>query len=195
VIRGGSVGNPRRSWQIEGNGSCYRPTSVDLQWQSDGISILLQNDNGEAFLWHRMVPRYPAAAVSAIPGRAGMSKASATSTVTTYSTSGGRTIAAKSPSGSSTGPTSSALSVSAIRGRTGTPRDRRFQRRRPRRHPVAERQRRGRYLGNERDDSDRQRQPGEPGASWHVMSPGDYNHDGRADTCSRIVAVRSTSGR
>ena len=60
---------------------------------------------------------------------------------------------------------------------------RRLQWRRQGRHPVAERQRPGRDLADERYDLARpvQRVGANPGPSWHVTDAGDFNGDGKAD--------------
>ena len=62
-------------------------------------------------------------------------------------------------------------------------RNRRLQRRRPFRHPVAERERPGRDLGDERDQC---RSRGalvgaNPGPSWKEIGTGDFNGDGKSD--------------
>src|SRR5438128_12650930 len=51
VIASDSLGNPGASWHVAGDSSPYAAARADLQWQSDGANILLQNNTGEAFLW------------------------------------------------------------------------------------------------------------------------------------------------
>jgi hypothetical protein len=52
LVGGGSVGNLGPSWHVEGDSSPWRNGNADLLWQSDaGTSILLQNDNGGAYIW------------------------------------------------------------------------------------------------------------------------------------------------
>ena len=88
-----------------------------------------------------------------------------------------------------------------IAGGTGRPqswaelesdRNRRLQRRRPFRHPVAEHERSGRDLGNERDQPDRRRQlvGANPGPSWKAIGTGDFNGDGYSD-----ILWQNTSGQ
>ena len=68
------------------------------------------------------------------------------------------------------------------RAKLESDRNGRLQRRRPFRHPVAERQRAGRDLGNERDQPDRRRAVGpNPGPSWKAIGTGDFNDDGHSD--------------
>ena len=75
-------------------------------------------------------------------------------------------------------------SSAPTRARPGTSRERRLQRRRPRRHPVAERRRQRRDLagGRRRHRHDRGRpRRTNPGPSWHVKGSSDFNGDGHAD--------------
>ena len=70
-------------------------------------------------------------------------------------------------------------------------RNRRLQRRRPFRHPVAERERSGRDLGNERHQRNRRGTVGaNPGPSWKAIGTGDYNGDGHSD-----ILWQNTSGQ
>ena len=62
------------------------------------------------------------------------------------------------------------------------PADKRLQRRRQVRHPVAERQRDARDLADGWPEPDRRsRHSPNPGPSWHVEGTGDFNGDGKSD--------------
>jgi hypothetical protein len=109
AVGGAFVGNPGPSWHVKGTGNFNNDGHADIVWQNDDGSVTLWEMNGATFVgggwvanlgptWH-MALISSVAAESAIPDRAGTSKALVSSITTATPTSCGRTTMAGSQSG------------------------------------------------------------------------------------------------
>ena len=177
VIASAVVGNPGSSWHIVGIGDFNGDGKSDILWQ---------NTDGQAAIWlmNGTTPTNEAA-VGANPGSSwhvigtGDFNGDGKSDILWQNTDGQAAIWLmngdhRHQRGAGRG---------EPRVELARHRHRRLQRRRQVRHPVAEHQRPGRYLADERHHRDQPRRcvGANPGSSWHIIGTGDFNGDGKSD--------------
>ena len=156
----GAVGNPGPNWHVKSDYSPYSTQRAVLPWQTDGSAVVfLQNDSGEAFLWTTNGAGITGAGSLGNPGPDWHVKGTGD-----FNGDGHPDLLWQNDTGEGFN-----LGIERdYRDRRRQHRQsgpelahhfgRRFQPRWPIGHPVAEQQRRGGYLGNERHHCDRRGQ-------------------------------------
>ena len=167
------VADPGPNWRAIGTGD----------FNGDGRSdILLQSTNGSVAIWQMSGTSLTSGAVVADPGPNWRAIGTGD-----FDGDGHADILLQNKDGrvaiwrmSGTSLTSGAV-VADPGPSMDRPWNRRFQWRRPCRHPFSECRWRHRDLGNERDQRDRQRRLANPGPSWTAVGTGDFSGDGHSD--------------